>query len=75
MADVITVGQCPCCGGKANWTKGDKETRMLDSTQCLDCFLTAEGDYEPMSSLRYWNVRAIPNSYNKTQWSKDGSQL
>lgn len=59
MAKKILLHGCPCCGEKAHWTPGDKNTRQPDRVQCLDCFLEIEGTYEPMSAVHKWNFRVL----------------
>ena len=48
---------CPCCGGKAYHTVGDKSVRSVDIVNCVECELTMETEYEPYSALIKWNKR------------------
>lgn len=57
MAKKMTLKACPFCASKAIWHKGNKEVRMNDRVQCLECFAEIEGDYKPMSALEAWNTR------------------
>ena len=57
MAKKMTLKACPFCACKAYWTKGDRNTKMNDRVQCLECFAEIEGDYTPMSALEAWNTR------------------
>lgn len=57
MAKKMTLKGCPFCASKAYWTKGDRETKMNDRVQCLECLAEVEGDYFPMSALAVWNTR------------------
>lgn len=59
MAKKLTLKGCPCCGSKAYWCKGNKETRMNDLVQCLECSLMMKGDYIPQSALDKWNWRVM----------------
>lgn len=58
MAKKMTLKACPFCAGKASWAKGDRNTRMNDRVQCLECFAEIEGDYHPQSALEMWNTRS-----------------
>lgn len=74
MAKKIKVCGCPCCGTSAFWCKGDKQTRMLDFTECSNCGLRVEGDYEPQSSLELWNTRVMDHYVENCYYNIDGEK-
>lgn len=72
MAKKIKVNGCPCCGNTAFWTKGNKDTRMIDRVQCSECFLEIEGTYKPLSSVEKWNFRVLDHYIKDTYYNIDG---
>ena len=72
QSNQIKVYGCPCCGSEAYWTKGNKDVRMNDRVQCLECFLEMEGDYEPQSAVKAWNVRVLENFTKDTVYDING---
>lgn len=75
MSKKIKIYGCPCCGSKAHWTKGNKDVRMNDKVQCLECFLEMEGDYEPLSSVYAWNNRVQEYSVQDSLYNIDGTRI
>ena len=77
MAKKLKLSGCPFCGGKAFWRKGNKDTRMNDCVQCLECFAEIEGDYKPQSALEKWNMRTADYYVHKNdrEVNIDGENL
>ncbi|UTC25263.1 hypothetical protein P7_073 [Pectobacterium phage vB_PcaM_P7_Pc] len=44
MAKKMTLKTCLFCAAKADWCKGDRNTRMNDLVQCSECPTEVEGD-------------------------------
>lgn len=57
MKDVLLP--CPFCGNDAHHTIGDKSIRQYDVVSCIKCDVYLEGDYEPYSAFKKWNIRVI----------------
>lgn len=75
MSKKIVIHGCPLCGEKANWTKGDRDTKMNDRVQCLNCFLELEGDYEPLSAVHSWNFRVLDHLVKDSVYNIDGERI
>lgn len=74
MAKKITIQGCPLCGCPAHWVKGNRDTRMPDVVQCLECGLELEGDYTPQSAVEKWNFRVLSHYMQATVWNIDGEK-
>lgn len=72
MSKKFIIKGCPCCGEKAYWIKGNRDTKTVDKVVCLSCFLEIEGDYKPQSSVNEWNKRVADYYIKDSIYNIDG---